>query len=89
MLLLYRFVINLIIIISPIIIIVRIIKKKEHITRFKEKLTFFSKKRGPGKVIWIHGSSVGELVSVIPIIENLEKDNSINKILLTSSTLSS
>jgi len=89
MLFIYRTLINLIIIFSPAIIIFRLIKKKEHPIRFKEKLCFFSKKRGSGKLIWFHGSSVGEILSVIPIIENLEKDKSINKILLTTSTLSS
>jgi len=89
MLFLYRLLINLIIFFSPIIIIFRLIKKKEHLIRFKEKLCFFSKKRGSGKLIWFHGSSVGEILSIIPILENLEKDKSINKILLTTSTLSS
>ena len=89
MLFLYRFLINIIIIFSPLIIIFRLIKKKEHLTRFKEKLCFFSKKRVSGNLVWFHGSSVGEILSIIPVIENLEKDKSINKILLTSSTLSS
>ena len=89
MLFIYRALINLIIIFSPIIIFFRLIKKKEHPVRFKEKLCFISKKRGPGKLIWFHGSSVGEILSVIPIIEKLEKDKSIKKILLTTSTLSS
>ena len=89
MLFLYRVLINLIITFSPMIIIFRLIKKKEHPIRFKEKLCFFSKKRGSGKLIWFHGSSVGEILSIVPVIENLEKDKSINKILLTSSTLSS
>ena len=89
MLFIYRALINLIIIFSPVIIIYRLIKRKEHPIRFREKLCFFSKKRGSGKLIWFHGSSVGEILSVIPIIENFEKDKSINKILITSSTLSS
>jgi len=68
MLFLYRFLINIIIIFSPLIIIFRLIKKKEHLTRFKEKLCFFSKKRGSGKLVWFHGSSVGEILSIIQII---------------------
>ena len=89
MLFIYRALTNLLIVFSPIIIIFRLIKKKEHPIRFKEKLCFFSKKRGLGKLVWFHGSSVGEILSVVPIIENLERDKSINKILLTTSTLSS
>ena len=85
----YRILINLIILFSPLIILLRVIKNKEDKFRFKEKFCFFSKKRGNGKLIWFHGSSVGEILSVIPLIEALEKKKKIDKILITSSTLSS
>ena len=39
--------------------------------------------------MWFHGSSVGEILSIVPLIEKLEKKKSISKILVTSSTLSS
>ena len=86
---LYQIILTLIVLISPIIIIIRIIKNKEDKNRFLEKFSFFSKKRGVGKLIWFHGASVGEILSIIPIIEKYEKEKSINKILITSSTLSS
>jgi len=89
MLSIYRILISLVFILSPLIIIYRIIKKKEDIKRFKEKFCFFSKKRGQGKLLWFHGASVGEIKSIIPIIEKLEQDKRINKILVTSNTLSS
>jgi 3-deoxy-D-manno-octulosonic-acid transferase len=89
MILVYRFLINIIFVLSPIILIIRLIKKKEDLFRFKEKYCFFSKKRGKGKIIWFHGASVGELQSIIPLLEKLEKENKIKKILITSNTLSS
>ena len=89
MFIVYQLITSFIILFSPIIILIRIFKKKEDKTRFKEKFCFFSKKRNQGKLIWFHGSSVGEIMSVLPIINEYEKNNSIKRILITSSTLSS
>ena len=86
---LYQIILSLIILISPILIIFRIYKNKEDKIRFKEKFSIPSKKRSKGKLIWFHGASVGEILSIIPLIENYEKDKSIKQILVTSSTLSS
>ena len=89
MILIYRLLINFVLILSPLIIIFRIIKKKEDKKRFKEKLGFFSKKRNKGNLIWFHGASVGELQSIVPILEKLEKNIKVDHILITSNTLSS
>ena len=86
---LYQIIFTLIIFISPILIYFRILKNKEHKTRYKEKFNITSKKRIKGNLIWFHGASVGEIQSIIPLIENYEKDKTINQILITSSTLSS
>jgi len=89
MLFVYRIFINLILILSPLIVLVRLLKKKEDPKRFKEKLGFFNKKKTKGKLIWFHGASVGELQSIVPLLEKLEKSKKISQILITSNTLSS
>ena len=85
----YRILINFVLIFSPFIFLIRILKKKEDIKRFKEKLCFFSKRKIKNKLIWFHGASVGEISSIVPIVLKLEKNNNIDQILITSSTLSS
>ena len=89
MFLIYQILFFFIFLISPLIIFFRILKKKDLKTWFVENFTIFSKKRKSGNLIWFHGSSVGEILSVIPLIEKYEKDKSINQILVTSTTLSS
>jgi len=81
---------NLILLIfSPLILIIRFFLGKEDKKRFKEKFCLFSNRNNSKETIWIHGASVGEILSIIPIIKELEKDKKIKKILLTSSTTSS
>ena len=86
---LYQILIIILLILSPLIISFRIFKKKEDPKRFSEKFCLHSKKRLDGNLIWFHGSSVGELLSIIPLVYELEKNKSIHQILITSSTLSS
>ena len=87
--LIYQLILILIILISPLIILYRILKNKEDSVRFREKFCFFSKSRKSGKLIWFHASSVGELMSILPIINYYENKKNINQILITSTTLSS
>ena len=64
----------------------RIIRKKESPIRFREKLGITNAQRHDGYLIWFHCASIGELKSIIPIIDHYIKRN---RILLTTSTLSS
>ena len=89
MLFIYQLIISVLLLTSPIILLIRILRKKENIKSLKEKFSFNSKRRVNGKLIWFHGASVGEVLSIIPIIKHYEKDKSIKQILVTSSTLSS
>ena len=84
----YNILVNLAIIVSPIIIIYRILKGKEDPKRIGEKFCIYSKKKS-NKNIWIHAASVGELMSIIPVIRKLEKNKKIKNILLSTSTTSS
>ena len=77
----YSFLVYMVIILSPLIIIYRIYKKKENPKRFLEKFSFNKKKRRQGKLVWFHCSSVGEFLSIVPLIEMLEKQKDIGKTL--------
>ena len=74
---------------SPIYLFFRRLKKKEHSIRYKEKFSQINKIRGNGFLIWFHVASVGEGMSILPLIENFTKEKKIEKILITSITLSS
>ncbi len=84
----YSILINILFLLSPIIFVFRILKKKEDINRFQEKYCIYSKKNIQ-KTIWFHAVSVGELMSIIPVINKLEKNKNVKKIIITSSTVSS
>ena len=85
----YRLISELFLLVSPIIILYRIIKGKENIFRFPERYAIRSLKKENGNLIWFHCSSVGDLLSIIPLVEKLELNSKIKQILITTNTLSS
>ena len=74
---------------APFFLFLRKLKKKEHPIRYKEKLSQINTPRGDGFLIWFHVVSVGEAISILPLIENFEQDEKIKRILITSITVSS
>ena len=64
-------------------------KGKEDISRFGERAGVSRVKRPAGRLVWFHGASVGETLSMYPLINKiLEKDKTVN-VLVTSGTRTS
>ena len=74
---------------APIYLYFRKVRKKEDSISYKEKLATIEIAREEGFLIWFHVASVGEAMSILPLIESCIEEKKINKILLTSITLSS
>jgi 3-deoxy-D-manno-octulosonic-acid transferase len=74
---------------APIYLYFRIFRKKEDPTRYVEKLAKINTPREKGFLIWFHVASIGEAMSILPLIDYYAKQEKINKILITSITLSS
>ena len=85
----YRFFTYLFYPFAPIYLYFRKIKKKEVSISYKEKLSRIETAREEGFLIWFHVASVGEAMSILPLIESCIEEKKIDKILLTSITLSS
>ncbi len=92
MIFLYRLITTLLYPLFIILIFFRKKFKKEHSTRFKEKIfsSHFQVKRNKiSKLLWFHAASIGELKSILPIIEQLNEKNKNLEFLLTTVTVSS
>lgn len=89
MLAIYRIFSWLASLIVPVIILVRIYGKKEDKTRVAERFGRASVPRPDGNVVWIHAASMGESLSVLPVIQKLITDNPSIHVVLTTVTLTS
>jgi len=74
---------------APIYLYLRKIRNKEDPIRYKEKLSKINISRNEGFLVWFHVASVGEAMSILPLLDNCIEEEKIDKILITSITLSS
>lgn len=75
--------------IAPALLRQRAGRGKEDITRLGERLGQPSLARPEGDLIWLHGASVGETLSLLPFIHRLERERPDLAILITSGTRTS
>tara|TARA_B100000029_G_scaffold113550_1_gene105835 strand:- start:2960 stop:4189 length:1230 start_codon:yes stop_codon:yes gene_type:complete len=85
----YNILINIFSIFFKIYLQIRVKNNKEHPKRYLEKLAITNLAANKDRIIWFHAASVGELLSIFPLIDKLLKENLFEKILVTSITLSS
>ena len=90
MLLIYRYLINILYPLIILLVYIRTKFNKEDKIRYKEKLfiSSFNIKKIEKKLIWFHAASLGELNSIIPLIKKINKKKKF-QILITTVTLSS
>lgn len=68
---------------------IRLKKGKEDLKRYKEKLADSSEVRPKGTLIWFHCASVGELKSIIPLINSIHSEDKNINFLVTTVTRTS
>jgi len=72
--------------VAPLLLRQRATRGKEDWTRLNERLGIAGLARPSGRLIWLHGASVGESLSALPLIEKLKQHATV---LVTSGTVTS
>ena len=86
---LYRAVTGLLEPLAPAILNGRAKRGKEDPARLKERLGHASLARPAGTLVWLHGVSVGESVSLLPLIDRIRAERPDIHLLVTSGTVTS
>ncbi|NHN88558.1 glycosyltransferase N-terminal domain-containing protein [Acetobacter conturbans] len=66
---------------------IRLRRGKEIAERLRERLGLDKSQRPPGPLIWLHAASVGETISILPVIRVLLNDEPSLHILVTTGTV--
>jgi 3-deoxy-D-manno-octulosonic-acid transferase len=74
---------------APLLLKRRAARGKEDTARLDERLARPSTPRPDGKLVWLHGASVGESLSILPLVERLRAERPDAAILVTSGTVTS
>jgi 3-deoxy-D-manno-octulosonic-acid transferase len=85
----YRFILYLLTPFLKLWIYYRLLRKKEHPTRFRERLGKSRLKRPDGLLFWFHGASNGECLSFLSLIKRYQTKYPNAHFLITSQTLTS